>query len=777
MNDFMKFSNIGRVLLAAVFLTLCGCAGQMAQREGMQLLADGRLEEGLAALERSAAEAPENSEFRMRLVTARETAASRLIGEAQRERSAGRLEEADAIYRRVIKIDPSNKAAVSGLTSLEQTRRLSVLLKDANAQFDAGNVDAAELRLNRVLQENPQLPEARSLRRKIDDRLGRNQALPSTLRSTFKKSVTLEFRDANLKQVIEVLARHSGLNFVLDKEVPANLPTTVFLRQVTVEDALDVLLTTHQLDRRVLNDTTLLIYPNTAAKQTANQELVVKSFFLANAEAKQTANMLKTVLKAKNVFVDDKLNLVILRDTPTMIRLAERLVATQDISEPEVMLDVEVIEVQRSRLLELGIQFPNQLSLVPLPSSGTTLTLRDLNTSNSSRTGATISPLVLNLRREVGDTNLLANPRVRTHNREKALIKIGDRVPVITTTSTSTGFVSESVQYVDVGLKLEVEPTIYPDDEISIKIALEVSSVVKEVTSKAGSLSYQIGARNASTVLRLKDGETQILGGLINDSERKSAQRVPGLGDLPLVGRLFASQKDDNQKTELVLSITPRLVRGLVPPTHVPTEFWSGTENNPMLKPLAAVATTSSVPPIAPALAPVALPAMSDARTSALAVVSEVAASTPLAASDRGMTAATPTLRWEGSAPTRIGGIVKLKLSVSAADAISALPVQVKYDPAILEAIDARAGRFLAQSGKKVDFTKRIVGAAGMIFVTQSVTGDGARGDGELVEFDFKALKAVQSSLVTVLPTMATSSAGRPTQQTAAALIGVTVAP
>lgn len=777
MTDFMTFRSIGRALLVAALLTLYGCAGQMAHREGMQLLADGRLEEGLAALERAATEAPDNSEFRMRLITARETAGSRLIGEAQRERGAGRLDEAEAIYRRVIKIDPNNKGAVSGLTSLEQTRRIAALLKDANAQFDAGNVDAAELRLNRVLQENPQLPEARSLRRKIDDRLGRNQALPSTLRNTFKKAVTLEFRDANLKQVIEVLARHSGLNFILDKEVPANLPTTVFLRNVTVEDALDVLLTTHQLDRRILNDTTLLIYPNTAAKQTANQELVVKSFFLANAAAKQTADMLKTVLKAKNVFVDDKLNLVILRDTPTMIRLAERLVATQDISEPEVMLDVEVIEVQRSRLLELGIQFPNQLSLVPLPSSGTTLTLRDLNTSNSSRTGATISPLVLNLRREVGDTNLLANPRVRTHNREKALIKIGDRVPVITTTSTSTGFVSESVQYVDVGLKLEVEPTIYPDDEISIKIALEVSSVVKEVTSKAGSLSYQIGSRNASTVLRLKDGETQILGGLINDSERKSAQRVPGLGDLPVVGRLFASQKDDNQKTELVLSITPRLVRGLVPPTHVPTEFWSGTENNPMLKPLAALATTSPVSAIAPALASAASPSMGDTRTSPLAVASEGAAASLLTLPDNSPPTATPTLRWEGSAPTRIGGIVKLKLSVSAADAISALPVQVKYDPAALEAIDARAGRFLAQSGKKVEFTKRIVGAAGMIFVTQNVSGDGARGDGDLVEFEFKALKPAQNSLVTVLPTMATSSSGRPTQQTAAALIGVTVTP
>jgi general secretion pathway protein D len=249
------------------------------------------------------------------------------------------------------------------------------------------------------------------------------------------------------------------------------------------------------------------------------------------------------------------------------------------VAEPEVMLDVEVLEIQRSRLLNLGVQFPDKLTLTPLPLSGTTL--QDLKDISAATTAASLSSAVINLQRVVGNTNLLANPRIRTHNREKALIKIGDRVPVITTTSTSTGFVAENVQYVDVGLKLEVEPTIFPNDEILIKLALEVSSVTKEIVSKSGTTSYQIGGRNASTVLRLKDGETQILGGLINDQDIQTANRLPGLGDLPILGRLFASQKDTNDKTELVLSITPRLVRGIAPPATLSSEFWSGTENDP----------------------------------------------------------------------------------------------------------------------------------------------------------------------------------------------------
>ncbi len=156
---------------------------------------------------------------------------------------------------------------------------------------------------------------------------------------------------------------------------------------------------------------------------------------------------------------------------------------------------------------------------------------------------------------------------------------IGDKVPVITTTSTSTGFVAESVQYLDVGLKLNVEPSIYPGDDVEIKVALEVSSIAKQISTATGTVAYQIGTRNASTVLRLKDGQTQILAGLINDQDRKSFSGVPGLSQLPLVGRLFTAPLDSSTKNEIVLSITPRLVRPVSRPDAHALEFWSGTES------------------------------------------------------------------------------------------------------------------------------------------------------------------------------------------------------
>jgi general secretion pathway protein D len=757
-------SHRGRLLLVSLLLLLAGCAGELAHREGLSLLSEGRPEDALASLEKAAKEAPKNLEFKAHYLNARDGVIGRLLASAQAERNAGRLEEAENYYKRVLRIDASNANARAGIDAIEQARRHAKLLQEAGKLIAANDFGNAELKIAQVLQANPQHVEARVLQRQIEDASGRGMVIPMALRQTFKRPVTLEFRDANLKQVVEALSRHSGLNFVLDKDIQPNLQTTVFLRQVSVEDALDVILTTHQLARRIINDNTLLIYPNTAAKQSEHQELVVKAFYLANTDAKQAMNLLKTVLKVKNLHVDEKLNLLVMRDTPEAVRLAERLIAMQDVREPEVMLEVEVIEIKRSRLMELGIRFPDQLKLTALPSSGTAVTLRDVKNLNSAHLGAALSDTIVNLKREVGDTNILANPRIRSRNREKALIKIGDRVPVITTTSTSTGFVSENVQYVDVGLKLEVEPTIYPDNEVAIKIQLEVSSVVKEVVSKAGSLSYQIGGRNASTVVRLKDGETQILGGLITDEERQTANRVPGLGDLPIIGRLFSSQKDDNQKTELVLSITPRLIHGVGPPTHVPSEFWSGTESTLRMKPL-AVASAAPVAGVASNPAGVAGPTGTPTAAPA-AVLTQESKGEPV------------MLRWDGQSQAKVGETVALSLLASVPQEIVGLPLQIKYDPAVLEPVDLKPGGLLAQGEAKTDFTQRVVAGSGMIFVTQNrLERGGVKGDGVLMTLGFRALKPAERSIVTVLPATPIGKDKAPLRQSGPALLGVIVTP
>jgi general secretion pathway protein D len=292
--------------------------------------------------------------------------------------------------------------------------------------------------------------------------------------------------------------------------------------------------------------------------------------------------MIRQLVKTRDLFIDEKLNLLVIRDTPDAVRMAEKLIANQDLGEAEVMLEVEVLEVGYNKLQQLGIQWPTSLSMGLVGAAGVPgqLTGTEARHINGGLVRLQVSdPLVtLNARRQDGRTNVLANPRIRVKSREKARIHIGDKVPVITTTAGATGFVSESVNYLDVGLKLEVEPQVYLEDDVGIKVGLEVSNIANQIKTGSGTLAYQVGTRNATTTLRLRHGETQVLAGLINDEDRRSANRVPGLSDLPGLGRLFSNNDDTVNKTEVVLLITPRVIRNIERPGVNLEQFNSGTE-------------------------------------------------------------------------------------------------------------------------------------------------------------------------------------------------------
>ncbi len=500
----------------------------------------------------------------------------------------------------------------------------SPALSESQELLAQGKLDEALVRLELALRENPNNAELRlavaQTREKI---MGRQvQKMQEQLRQDNKrqqdpepptgnpvkaapsgldKAINVNFKEASLSQVCQVLFRTAGLNFAFDKDVRTDQTISITLRKTPVRDVLSLILLSQQLEQRFINADTVLIYPNTPAKARDYQPLTVRSFYLTNIEAKTAVTTLRTILKARDLVSDDKQNVVVMRDTPEAIRMAEKLLAVHDMPEPEVMLEVEVLEIKRSRLQELGLLWPSYLMLTPLASiKDGPVTLYDLLNTTSKSLAVNMPPFGINARGESGDANLLANPRIRTRNREIAKIMIGDRVPNITTTSTSTGFVAESVQYIDVGLKLEVQPTIYLDNEVAIRISLEVSNIVNRVETKSGTLAYQISTRNATTVLRLKDGENQVLAGLISDEERSSGSKVPGLGDLPIIGRLFGTKREEGQKTELVLSITPRLVRNNKRPTIEQTEFSIGPET--ALRPSAPdmSAFTEVVPPPVP---------------------------------------------------------------------------------------------------------------------------------------------------------------------------------
>jgi general secretion pathway protein D len=343
------------------------------------------------------------------------------------------------------------------------------------------------------------------------------------------------------------------------------------------------------LARQILSDNTVLIYPNIAAKQKDYEQQIVRTFYLTNAAPKDVENMLKTVLAAKTLFMDERANAVVIRDTPETVRMAERLVASIDIAEPEVMLEVEVLEISRSAIQDLGIQYPTSATLTPssvlnagAAGSAGGLVLWDLGQQNSKTIGISSLSVTLNAMKQAGVANTLASPRIRARNKEKAKVLIGSREPVITNSTTptagGTAVVTGSVQYLDVGLTLEAQPTIYLDGDVAIKLNLEVSSILKQITTTSGTVAYEIGTRNANTLLRLKDGETQVLGGLIQSSDARTANSIPLIGEIPILSHLFGTNHTDKEKDEIVLSVTPRIIRMQPHPSADNIQFWYGTE-------------------------------------------------------------------------------------------------------------------------------------------------------------------------------------------------------
>ena len=564
--------SAGCVLAAAV---LAGCANP-AIKLADELSQAGQYEAAYVALDRAQREHPDDTALLVAKTKQRDTATAFLIYQAQSAVAAGALDQARSLLARVEAMSP-NDPRVAGLqASLDRVPRHQRLMAQAKADYERGQYDRAADALHTVVNEDNGNMTARTMLARVDEaREAQVQSMASNLK-TADKIINLEFREAPLRTVFEALARAADVNFVFDKDVRTDAKVSLFLRNTTVDEAMRVILSTQQLDRKLLNDNSVLVYPNNAQKQREHQDLVTRSFYLINADAKQAQNLVRTMTKTRDIFVDDRLNLLVVRDTPEVIRVVERLIESLDLPESEVMLEVEILEVSSSTVRELGLSWPTSAAY-GVPGSTAPIT-----TGTDGLRAFVANPLVkATLNGSSGNANLLANPKIRARNHEKAKVQIGQKLPVFTTTSTANVGTATSVTYLDVGLKLEVEPSIQLDGDVIMKVALEVSSNNGEVKSADGTTAYLIGNRVTSTSLRLKDGETQVLAGLIQDDDRKSAAGIPGLSEVPGAGVLFGTRKSDRQKTEIVLLITPRIVRSTMLPALAGASVPSGTDVQP----------------------------------------------------------------------------------------------------------------------------------------------------------------------------------------------------
>ncbi len=779
------------VLVAVVAASQLGCAAQSAFREGKRLVEQGDFKGGLNRFETASRLEPGSAEYRVAYLQLRERHGQALIEQAAKAVERRAYADAERLYREALAAATHQDKALAGLRWLEDSRRWDLGLQEAAASVERKSWELADQQVKTLLAARPRHPEALQLLQRVQEAAPKRQT-DSGLAAAYRKPITIEFKDTPLRTVFEVISRTSRLNFIFDKDVKTDARATIFLRNSTVEAAVNWLLLTNQLEQRVLDSNSVLIYPATQAKQREYQPLVVKSFYLANADAKNVAATLKSILKSRDVVVDEKLNMVILKDNADAMRLAEKLVALHDVSEPEVMLEVEILEVKRGRLLNLGVRWPDQVNLSVLPKlTDGPVTLEDLRDPPRSMVGVGLGAASINAQKQDVDANILANPRIRVRNREKAKIHIGERVPNITTTSTVSGFLAESINYVDVGLKLDVEPTIFPDNEVAIRIGLEVSSITSQQQTKTGSLAYQLGTRTAQTVLRLKDGENQVLAGLINDEDRRTANKVPGLGELPLVGRLFGSQADDAIKSEIVLSITPRILRNVGSPDAASQEFEAGTEASVRRFPSGgsggeAVSGSSSpslsaaaggdagraslsmpgqmpmenLPATDPASASQGPPPGQAAMAAGAGPAGMARPAEPVAQTsspDAGIVpaqgGAAPSrarLILNGPGQARVGEDFVVTLALESEQAVVSVPVAIGFDPTALQVVGVTEGSFLKQRGGQSAFQYH-ADAGGQVVLTATRTGaNGATGSGSLAMLQFKVLPGASGSTTSV---------------------------
>ncbi|MGC4082413.1 MAG: secretin N-terminal domain-containing protein [Vicinamibacterales bacterium] len=485
---------------------------------------------------------PADANVRMALERAKLRASSNHFTSGRRLAATGKLDEALVEYELALELNPTNA-------------EIETALRDVRLQLRT-----------RVAVAREGKTELQTLIERARDTPPAGLELPANV----QMPTSLVFRDASSRDVYLAIARLANLSITFDPTFRPS-PLTVDLRNASLESALRTVSDATQNFYRVTGQRSLLIIPDTQAKRREYEEEVVRTFYLSNADLKETMDLLRMVLDARRVSPVTATNAVTVKDTPERIAAAARVISAIDKARPEVIIDVELLEVDRTKLAEYGLQIASSGSagingsVDVNPSSGT-LTLRSLrNLTQSDVLLANLPSLYYRLLKTDTNTRTLANPQLRTSEGMPAQARFGERIPVPVTTfqpllqgGTNQQPIT-SFNYENIGVNIDITPRTHHDDDVTLTLKVAVQSI--SGTGFGGLPTF--GNREISTVIRLRDGETNMLAGLIRDDERRVLDGVPGLSDLPVIGRLFAHSKMESNQTDIILTLTPHIVRVL----------------------------------------------------------------------------------------------------------------------------------------------------------------------------------------------------------------------
>lgn len=382
-----------------------------------------------------------------------------------------------------------------------------------------------------------------------------------------REPLGLSFRNAGLREVYEALGRTAGVNFVFDPQLQ-DQPVSLDLRGVPFDQALAALASVGRTFHRVLDTRVIMVIPDTATKRREHEQQLVKTFFLSNADLKETVDLLRVVLGARRVAPLPGANALTINDSPDKVAAAERIINVVDKKRGEVVVDVEILEVNRSRLQEYGIEITSAVPGIQgvagaiFPDPTREFTLDDNPYDKNNLVITSLPGVIYRLLKTDSATRLLANPQLRSSEGQTAQARFGDQVPVPVTVFTpiAQGGVAQqpvtSFEYKNVGVNIDITPRVHHDGEVSLILKLDISSV--------GPPGFQgiptFNSRALTSVIRLRDGETNMLAGLISDTERDSLSGIPGLASVPVLGRLFSRNKTERIETDIVMTLTPHVV-------------------------------------------------------------------------------------------------------------------------------------------------------------------------------------------------------------------------
>ena len=541
--------------LALILLTaLAGCTAHSGQRQAQIAEQYERWDEAVLHYIELNQKHPQNVKFRTGLMRAKIKASQMHFDQARRFQEAGARDRALVEYLQAVQLDPTNQYAQ---VEYEKLRNEILASERGSSQL--------------TLQE-------------MKDRTHGSRPQPPTLSPRSDEPISLDFpRPVSVMDIYRALGKAFGINILFDPKL-RDQELAIGLQDVVAQDALEILMRTANHFYKVLDEQTLIVAEDNPQNRRNYEDLVIQTFFLSNAEVKDVMTMLRSLVGAKNIAANDQLNAIVLRDTVDKVKVAERIIRTNDKARGEVVIEVELLQIDTGKLQELGVSLSDYRvtqSLQPNP-----IGVSDLRFLNQGNWILQLPSIIYDFVKNSSEAQLLASPQVRISDGEQASLHIGERVPIPVTTFNTAQTVGGNIvpitsfQYQDIGIRLDLEPRLHHNKEISLKLTVEVSNLSGFVPGPGGQQQPVIGTRTIESTIRLKDGETNFLAGMIRTDETNTDTGIPGLSEIPVIGRLFSKKKTEKSRTDLVLTLTPHIVRTPDITEEDLLPIWVGTEAN-----------------------------------------------------------------------------------------------------------------------------------------------------------------------------------------------------